>query len=118
MAGKLGTIHAVFNATEMCKNFTLKFFFQKNPSTIRVPEEDVASESHIMDHVVFLDANVTEGTINQLCKDAGKVLFSGTNTKLLLLGMWCKVQVCSCHKLMTYFLNLISEQYGLYMQKN
>ncbi|XP_058956263.1 out at first protein [Pocillopora verrucosa] len=59
---------------------------QKNPSTIRVPEEDVASESHIMDHVVFLDANVTEGTIGQLCKDAGKVLFSGTNTKLLLLG--------------------------------
>ena len=49
-----------------------------------------------MDHVVFLDANVTEGTISQLCKDAGKVLFSGTNTKLLLLGMWCKVQVCSC----------------------
>lgn len=59
---------------------------QKNPSTIRVPEEDLANEYHIMDHMVILDANVTEGTISQLCKDAGKVLFSGANTKLLLSG--------------------------------
>ena len=63
------------------------FNFQKNPSTIRVPEEDLGSEPHKMDHVVYLDSrNVTDEKISELCKDAGKVLFEGTNPKLLLKG--------------------------------
>ena len=61
--------------------------FQKNPSTIRIPEEDIASASHDMDHVVVLDSiNVTHEKITELCKDAGRVLFKGTNLKVLLPG--------------------------------
>ncbi|KAL9965428.1 hypothetical protein ACROYT_G029227 [Oculina patagonica] len=58
---------------------------QKNPSTIRVPEEDIGSESHNMDHAVSLEAtNATDESITHLCKDAGRVLFKGDNPKLLL----------------------------------
>ena len=40
-----------------------------------------------MDHVVYLDSrNATDEKISELCKDAGKVLFEGTNPKLLLKG--------------------------------
>ena len=61
--------------------------FQKNPGTIRIPEEDLGSESHEMDHLVSLDStNATHLKITELCKDAGKVLFKGTNPKLLLQG--------------------------------
>ena len=72
-----------------CITFYLLLFLtlQKNPTTIRIPEEDIGSESHNMDHVVHLaTTNVTDKNITQLCKDAGKVLFKGTNPKLLLPG--------------------------------
>lgn len=60
---------------------------QKNPSTVRIPEDDLGSESHEMGHVVVLNSeNVTDDKIYGLCKDAGKVLFRGTNPKLLLRG--------------------------------
>ena len=60
---------------------------QKNPSAIRVPEDDIGSKSHSMDHAVMLDAmNATDQNISQLCRDAGKVLFKGSNPKLLLQG--------------------------------
>ena len=66
------------------------FFFsllQKNPSTVRIPEDDLGSESHEMGHVVVLNSeNVTDDKIYGLCKDAGKVLFKGANPKLLLRG--------------------------------
>ena len=66
------------------------FFFlllQKNPSTVRIPEDDLGSESHEMGHVVVLNSeNVTDDKIYGLCKDAGKVLFRGANPKLLLRG--------------------------------
>ena len=62
---------------------------QKNPSTIRIPEEDIGSDSHLMDRVVLLDATaVLDKNITELCKDAGKVLFKGASPKLLLSGMW------------------------------
>lgn len=58
---------------------------QKNPSTIRVPEEEIGSESYNMDHAVILDStNATDESIKYLCKDAGKVLFNGDSPKLLL----------------------------------
>ncbi|XP_067017808.1 out at first protein-like [Acropora muricata] len=58
---------------------------QKNPSTVRIPEDDLGSESHEMGHVVVLNSeNVTDDKIYGLCKDAGKVLFRGANPKLLL----------------------------------
>ena len=54
---------------------------------MRIPEDDLGSESHEMGHVVVLNSeNVTDDKIYGLCKDAGKVLFSGTNPKLLLRG--------------------------------
>lgn len=63
------------------------FNFQKNPGTIRIPEEDLGSEFHEMDHLVSLDlTNATHLKMTELCKDAGKVLFQGTNPKLLLRG--------------------------------
>ncbi|XP_068685982.1 out at first protein-like isoform X1 [Montipora foliosa] len=70
---------------EMISSDSMSKLRQKNPSTIRVPEEDLGSEPHKMDHVVYLDSrNATDEKISELCKDAGKVLFEGTNPKLLL----------------------------------
>lgn len=67
--------------------FHFFLLLQKNPSTVRIPEDDLGSESHEMDHVVVLNSeNVTDDKIYGLCKDAGKVLFKGTNLKLLLRG--------------------------------
>lgn len=68
-------------------NFFFFLLLQKNPSTVRIPEDDLGSESHEMDHVFVLDSgNVTDDKIFGSCKDAGKVLFKGTNPKLLLRG--------------------------------
>ena len=64
------------------------FHLQKNPSTIRIPEDDIGSDSHIMDHVVSLTStDVLDKNLTELCRDAGKVLFKGTDPKLLLSGM-------------------------------
>ena len=66
------------------------FHLQKNPSTIRIPEDDIGSDSHIMDHVVSLTStDVLDKNLTELCRDAGKVLFKGTDPKLLLSGMQC-----------------------------
>ena len=41
-----------------------------------------------MDHVVSLTStDVLDKNLTELCKDAGKVLFKGTDPKLLLSGM-------------------------------
>ena len=73
------------------------FHLQKNPSTIRIPEDDIGSDSHIMDHVVSLTStDVLDKNLTELCRDAGKVLFKGTHPKLLLSGMQCSATRESC----------------------
>ena len=50
-----------------------------------------------MDHVVSLTStDVLDKNLTELCKDAGKVLFKGTDPKLLLSGMQCSATRESC----------------------